>query len=217
MMDRAPAADPGQQAQQLIGAIDAGTEAEIEAIIAAARKEAGAIVADAHRVARARMGELLPRLRQERATALAQQQARIDADARRREQERAARLVAAGRQQLVPALAARWRDETARHRWLDAAFAVAGRFLRPGNWHIEVAPGVPDDDRERLAQQAERRHASRLDWREDSTMAAGLRLSSEGAVLDATPAGLLADASAIDAALLAALDRRRPATGEAGA
>lgn len=211
MNEREPAPTSGaeRQAQQLIGEIDAATAAEAAALLAAAQQDARAILADAHRVARARMGELVPRLRQERAAALAQQQARIEVEARRSEQVQAARLVAAGRRRLRQSLVARWSDPAARRQWLDAALTVAGRFLRRGNWLVEAAPGLSDEERGYLSQQADIDYASRLDWRQGETLDAGLRIVSEGAVLDATPAGLMANGHEIDAALLAELGRRR--------
>jgi hypothetical protein len=179
-------------------------ETECERLAREARSEAHARVRAAATAKRLRVAE-----RCRTAVALAESAARATGF------ERARAQLAETRAALHAGLVARWREPPARERWWRGAVATAGRRLRSRRWRIELAaePPLATEERERLAAAAST-HGAATEFALADGAPAGLRIVAESAtgdavtrtVLDATPEGLMHDAQALDARLLAALE-----------
>jgi hypothetical protein len=130
---------------------------------------------------------------------------RRDAAARTRPRQRRA-IVDHAWQQLPAALARQWQDADGRAHWIRHAVRDARQRLRGTDWQIEHAPGMTEPERRQCVADG----APPACFAEDPALDAGLRIRAEGAVLDATAAGLLADRDRVTAGLLALLDRTPP-------
>lgn len=130
-------------------------------------------------------------------------EAAIAAESRDRHQRHLAAVVSAVIERLPTVLAGRWRNAEQQAGWIAAALAEAQRRLGPGSWRVRVAPGnggVPAPGQAGDVQ---------MDWQEDPGLAAGLVVEKEGARLDATPGGLLADTTLLQSHILTLLGEVR--------
>lgn len=172
-------------------------ERQVAALLADARRTAHACVRAAAREKRERVAE-----RCRKAAAAAETAGRGATFVQDRE------LLACAAEALPPALAARWRDPVARGAWARAALQLAARRLVGREWRIVAARGLDDLERHALVEYA-RELGVRATFGDDDGVA-GLVVSTPGASLDATPRGLLADARAIEARVLAELRAGSP-------
>lgn len=190
---------PSLQSDALVREIEQQLAAENAAIADGARRDAQAILAQARASARAQVHEAIEKLREEGGRRLMRAKARLDAEAYAHSQQQAVQAVREALPLLRDALAARWRDRPSRRQWIDATARLCADRLPPGAWLIEHPDDWDAQEQEQFA--AAIGAAARLTFRA-AAVAAGLRISADQALLDATPQGLLADSNAIAAQLL---------------
>jgi hypothetical protein len=135
--------------------------------------------------------------------AIATAEAALWAEARNRHQQHLSAMVQAVIGRLPAALEGRWQMPTQRRQWLAAALAEAERRLGPGTWQARIAP-LPDQ--ESLPPSIGDAHIA---WRADPELRAGLIIDKQGARLDASIAGLLADTSMLESHILTLLGEVR--------
>jgi hypothetical protein len=167
-------------------------DAQVSAVLRAARSEAHARVRQAAREKRERVAE-----RCRKATAEAETRDRTSSFALDR--EFVARAVAA----LPGALALRWNDPAARGAWCAAAARLAAARLVSREWRVELDTGAGAAERAAIETCAAAAGA-RLAWASSSVP--GLRIVAGGVAVDATVDGLLTDRAVVESLLLAALD-----------
>ena len=195
------------QSDALVREIERQLRDESAAALTAADREARAVIAQARAAARRRLHESIEELRREGGRRLARAQAQVETQARAEAQRQAAQAVSEALPLLRDALAARWRDAQERRQWTANVAALCTARLRNSSWRVRH----PAD----WSQREQREFASALkvgvdvDVRfvADDTIAAGLRIEVDQAVLDATPDGLLADPQGVAALLLEAIER----------
>ena len=170
-----------------------------------ARAEAGAqmTLREAQRAARARVRENVQALKQERRQALALATAELDTARRQHQQRRDQALLEAAWQPLQAALAARWRDASARSRWVDGLVLRALTRLPRGLWRVEHPSDWPAAERSRFVSVLSAALGQEPQLHVAADITAGLRVHAGSAQLDGTLAGLLSDRRAIEALLLA--------------
>lgn len=132
---------------------------------------------------------------------------RVKLETRRREEQFAelGKRLADGLDMLPGALADRWANEESRHAWCRMVLDEAASVMRRGQWRLEVAPGLSPAERSELARRAAAPAGGEVDIEEIDTLRAGLAVVHDGVRFDGTIAGLLADGTRVQAALLAEL------------
>ena len=188
--------------QALLDLVEQDRVAQCNTIIAQAQAQAATLLAQARADARLRVREAFgqERLRAQARTAAAR--ATLQTQRRLHAQRQAAAWLARAWQHLPQALRSRWRDGQARRLWVAATIDAARRLLRPGRWSIVHGPAWPEFERQALAEQLQREFGTLAAFAVDESIDAGLRVASNGNVLDATLAGLTADRDEIAARLL---------------
>lgn len=173
-----------------VGELRAAGAAQVEEARVAGRREARRLLHAAMRAKRERVRE---RCR----GALAE----LDASRRKHGFDADTQLIASALAALPAALEARWRDPAARRSWCERAVGVAAARLVARDWTIALAGEVGADERAALdaAVASAGAHASYA----PSTARAGLVVSAGSSRVDATVPGLVGDAEAIAAQLLA--------------
>jgi len=199
---------PTLQSDALAREIEQQLKEETDAVIAGAERDAHAVLAQARADARARMHAAIVELRREGARRSARAQAQRDTQARRRAQRQAALAVGDALPLLNELLQARWRDASARRQWTDAAAHLCLARLRPGRWLVEHPRDWSEAERRDFRAETAVGKSSEIDFKAADDLAAGLRIRSDSAVLDATPQGLLADRRNIAALLLDEMGER---------
>jgi hypothetical protein len=194
------------QASALLETLRADRERRCRAELDAAAERARSIERAARAEARAKFAAARELERQRYEQALQRARAAVDTRLRERAHASGRALVASAWQQLPAALVRQWQDAGGRAHWIRRAVQEARRRLRGTDWQVEHAPGLTDAERRQCV--ADGAPAAR--FAEDPALDAGLRIRAEGAVLDATVAGLLADRERVTAGLLAVLERTPP-------
>lgn len=193
---------PEAQAQSLLAEIRQQTQAECGRLSEAASRKAEATIADAKQAARRHLKDAIAQLRRDGARRLTQAVAQRETERRQQEQALAGQRVARSWPLLADALRARWHDAAARQRWTEAAARYAVQRIRPEAWTVCHPAGWPDTEREAVRGVL----GGRVAFKAVPEIAAGLRIEAEGATVDATDRGLLADQGAVAALLLAAVE-----------
>lgn len=174
-----------------------------------AKTEAREIVRLAHRQAKSRMGEAIGLERRRMEQALKSAQAQLETELRTHSMQVANRLLLKGRELLEQTLLEFWQTPTTRQTWLTALARRAVAFLPVGEWELVFPMAM--DVTELTVVEAVMRQAGLspslcgLNARGDENLLAGVRMGCQGAWVDGTLAGLVANRAAIDALLLAIL------------
>jgi len=151
-------------------------------------------------VVRAQVHEAIAELREEGRRRLIRAKAQVATQKRAREQRRAAEAVSDALPLLQEALLARWNDPEARRLWTDAVARQCAVRLRRDAWVVDHPAGWNKKAQEQFL--AALGDVPDVTFKADKAIACGLRITADGAALDATPSGLLADATAVAALLL---------------
>jgi len=189
----------------LIALINAYRDDTCRTLLDAARAQASAVLGRTYRAERHR---LHARIVAERADARARiHAARAEHDTRARTGgERAAtRLLTSAWPRLRQRLAARWAAPDTRREWAVSALDQARRVLPDGLWTIRHAPGWSAAEWQPLAADLAAERTTEPRFIADGALAAGLTITSGGALLDASLEGLLKDRARLEARLLALL------------
>jgi hypothetical protein len=201
-----------ERARALLALVDEYRDAKSREILDAASGEARAVVAQALRLAKARVHEAIVEERKRYSAAVAASEARLHTRQRLAHQGREAAMLLEGWRRLPTALAATWRDPAGRRRWAETHLGRALATLPRTDWEIVHAPGWTEDERQAAAAWLAAHGGPDLAFAADAALAAGFRVQAGHNTLDATLEGLLADRKAIEGRLLHHLE---PGAGEA--
>lgn len=190
------------QSDALAREIEQQLKDETEAVLAAARRDAGTELAQARRAARGRMHQAIEELRREGARRLARAKAQLETDARTRAQRQAAEAVGEALPLLREALGERWRNARERRLWADSVAQLCAARLRSSSWVVEHPADWSEQEQRDFSAALRVGDGVKVSFKADNALAAGLRVKADQAVLDATPQGLLADFRTIAALLL---------------
>jgi len=197
-----------QQSEALAREVERQFKKETNAVIAAAERDAAAIIAQARAAARIRVHEAIQELRREGASRLAGAKAQLEAERRARVQRQAAQAVRDGLPLLRNALEARWRDRQNRRQWTDAVASLCVLRLRPGAWLIEHPTDWSEPEQRNFTAMAGQKEGIVMRFVSDGELQAGLRIKADQATLDATLEGLLADSRTIAAMTLDEIEQQ---------
>jgi vacuolar-type H+-ATPase subunit E/Vma4 len=189
----------------LIELVENAGAARRREILEAAQREADRLRREAHDEARRAMRRAFDAERHLARERIAAAQARLDTRRRAALQRRHAAMVAAALELLPGVLQRLWREPASRSAWIARTLDVARRALASGTWQVAHPRDLADADRSRLAATVEAvaRSAPRLFA--DPILAAGIVVATDGARVDASLGGLLADREEIGGRLLARL------------
>jgi F0F1-type ATP synthase membrane subunit b/b' len=196
-----------KQADALKQLLEQSRNAHCRTVHDQAEAQAAEIRKRARRAARDRVSKAAheERARLERELRLVE--AEIETERRRRGRLRDSALIEAGRAALASALAKRWGDPAERAEWAEAAVIEAGEVLLGRAWVLEHPASWAADEREQALAFARERCGVEIEAQADEALAAGLRVRTDGASVDMSVAGLLANERSLEGALLAEFNR----------
>jgi hypothetical protein len=198
------------QADALVDDIERKVAQTCRELREAAGREADAVRQRARLRARRQMRRAIQDMRAVADQRLQQARAELETEARQLARTRATAALSAAWPQLAAAIEQRWREPAARAAWIDAQIGLARTRLGPKDWTVRH-PGARSEG-ENGALQVELQaalHARGIVGavlQPDAGSSAGLIIEVGRARLDSTARALLADRSAVEAALLAALE-----------
>lgn len=159
----------------------------------------------ARRQARERVARAIAEERERMERQVRAVEAEIETEQRRRARRRDLALIDAGSTALRDALHRRWADEAARRDWAQTMVREAAMVLLGRDWTLEHPAEWPAAERDDALAFASDEAGARITAEASDAFDAGLRIRSEGALVDMTIAGLLANRGRIDGQLLAEL------------
>lgn len=192
-----------RQTRALLELIDADRARRCAQLLDPAQAAAAALRAQARNEARARRRATFVEQRQRRLDALAAARARLATRTRLHAQRHEAALLSLAWRQLPDALRALWHDAAARAAWVEQVVAAARTRLSADAWRIVHAADWPAAEQQALARSLA---GITLHFEREAAVDAGLKVVAGGNIVDGTVAGLLADRSEIEAALLRLLE-----------
>jgi hypothetical protein len=198
------------QVDSVLGALKAAQDRRCREIEGAVSRKAEQLLAESRDRMRKRMHKAVVEERQRRETALLDARHRIETAGRRRVQRHYREFLHAASPMLAAEMKARWRDEESRRSWCEMAIGEAADRLAGDPWTVEHPVAWSGEDTKWLLQAFTANELPKPELLEDAGIAAGLRIRLGTACLDATVAGLTADAAAVEGRLLAAWERRMP-------
>jgi hypothetical protein len=116
-------------------------------------------------------------------------------------------LIEVGRAALAETLAARWGERAQRRAWAEALLAEAAEVLLRREWTLEHPAGWAAEEREHAIGFARERCGATLTAVPAEDLETGLRIRSEGALVDMSIPGLMANERTIEGELLAEFNR----------
>lgn len=188
----------------LLAEIDRQVAAECRDIEAAGRREAAAILSDAHGAARIRVRDAIAAMRREGALQLRHAEAQRSTRLRMAEEARIGEMLRRACPQLIDVVVRRWQEAGSRKAWIEAVARVARERLVGGALTVEHPATFDDRDRSQFLAAAGETSGTVV-FEACNEFAVGLRIRAAGALLDATPEALLGNRPMIESMLLAEL------------
>jgi hypothetical protein len=175
------------------------------------RERAGLQATDFRRAARKQARERVSRAAHEERERLDREvrmvEAEIETEQRKRARRRDMELISAGRDALREALAARWENRAERAAWAEIAVMEAAEVLLGREWTLEHPADWADEESDAALALARERCGAQVTAKAVDELDAGLRIRSEGALVDLSIPGLLANVRTIEGELLAEVNR----------
>jgi len=199
------------QADALVAEIARQVDAARVELVAAAAREVQEIRQRARAKARRQMRRAIEEMRATGRQRLTQAMAELETERGRRRAAHSQQVLALAWPLLVDAIGERWADEASRVRWIDAQIDSARRRFGDRPWTVVHPADWQDADVAALRETLTRSGVDKAVLRGDPALTAGLVIEIAGARLDSSPPALLADRSAVEAVLLAEIDRAESA------
>jgi hypothetical protein len=192
--------------QALLDLVEADRAQRCQALHDQARGQAVAALATAQAQARAQLRATFAEERQRAAQRLAAARAELQTHRRLQAQHRTEALLALAWQRLPAVLAGRWQQPDTRQAWVQAALAGACAALPATTaWTVHHPADWPEAERDRLTAAVKADGLPAPTCQATAGLAAGLKISAAGNVVDATIPGLLADRDDIGGRLIGLL------------
>lgn len=200
------------QLEALLQLVEEHREESCRKIMQQAHEQAAALLKQAHYQARIRMHESIQQERTHWRAKIDETRAQLETRQRQRRQQVNKMLLEQGWEKLHEVLIQRWQRPDQRSSWVEALVQQAMRRLPRKAWRIEHPPGWRSEEQLHVREKA----ATYTDGQspifvETHEIVAGLRIIANGACLDGTLEGLLANRNAIAGHLLAEIGRARVA------
>jgi hypothetical protein len=195
------------QVDALMTLLEQSRSAHCSEVHETAALEAAEMRRRARKLARGRVSKAANEERQRLEHEVRMVEAEIETEHRRRARKRDMALIEAGRKALAEALAARWGERAQRRAWAEALLAEAAEVLLRREWTLEHPAGWAAEEREHAIGFARAHCGATLTAVPAEDLETGLRIRSEGALVDMSIPGLLANERTIEGELLAEFNR----------
>ncbi len=202
MSDPDPILQPDAETlEHLLGVVVENREKRCQQVRDQAHQQAAEIIAQAYKRSRGRLHRHIVALREKSRDRVASARARNQTLLRQQHHKEERAILDVAWPMLRSTMQALWETPETRYRWIEAAVANAEQLLIQGGWHIEHPADFDREDRDRLEQMLDPDTNPGFSTSDD--IEAGIRITVNGTVIDATLAGLLKQKIAIEARMIA--------------
>ena len=190
------------QVERLLDVVQTYHKEHCEAVNTKAHQDARATIQQAHHDARKRMHQVIvdnrEKIQQEIGAAKAKQQTEDKQQQYRRDQ----RLLEMALNKLQQLLVSRWKITEQRQLWVDNILGLASRMLLADVWQVEHPAEWSVTEQKQLRDRITEQTGTSPTLIVNRDIQAGIRILSNGSVVDGTLSGLLVDRFRIEAEFL---------------
>jgi hypothetical protein len=189
--------------EHLLGVVIENRENRCAELRDKAHEQARDIIRQAYVRSRARLHRHVNTLRDKYRVRIASATARNQTLLRQQHQKKERATLDAAWPLLSKAMMEQWKAPDSRRKWLDAAITNASSVLLEHNWHIEHPLDLDEEELDKIKYKLTSDKVKHFRLVANNDIAAGIRISTNGTVIDATLEGLLKQKLQIEAKLLA--------------
>ena len=200
---QAPVSILDAQVQRLLEIVHAYQQDQCDALLKQAQQESQVIVSQAYQIARRNIHRDLQLTRQHIRDTMAAARAKQHTLMMQQSHSAASSFLEQCWQTLQSGLQDRWQQPEYRRQWVAKILATAKAVLPAGGWLIEHPADFSAEEQQQLLEQARTPAGAEPEVSSVPDLAAGIRISAEGATVDGSLRGLLSDRTELEALLLA--------------
>ncbi|MDH5172979.1 MAG: hypothetical protein OEW92_11210 [Gammaproteobacteria bacterium] len=191
------------QVQRLLDIVETWRKEQCDALADEAQQESRRVIRQAYQSARKNLHEDIQLTRRQISDTLAAARARQHTLMMQQRHKAASGFLETCWNSLADKLHARWRQPESRRQWITKIVSTATALVPATEWLIEHPQDWSSDEQQQLGRQIEARVGGQARFAAVPEITAGIRISTEGAVIDGSLQGLMADRNAIDSVTLA--------------
>jgi hypothetical protein len=189
--------------EHLLGVVIESREKRCAEVRDKAHQQQKDIIRQAYELGRARLHRHVNGLREKYRIRVSAATARNQTLLRKQHQKKDRAILDVAWPLLREAMLKQWNNKQSRRNWLDAAIAKASSMLITHHWHIEFPSDLDEEELNRIKQGLTSSKGKGPKFVAKDDIAAGIRISTHGTVIDATLEGLLKQKTLIEAELIA--------------
>ena len=201
MTDASPIVEA--QLQRLLEIIESYQNEACTKLLNETQAEAGDTKRQAFRAARIRVKQDIETSRQSIEQAMKTAKAAVETVEKQRQYVAIHDYLEESWRQLGDLLRQRWETPETRGRWLDGAVSKALHVLPSSVWQIEHPENWSEEERHAVAAKISANSVPAPDFAVNKELTIGIRLLANGAIVDASIDGIMADRGRIEAEFLA--------------
>ena len=191
------------QVERLLDVVHAYQQQQCDKIVTQANKEAKQIIDRAYREARLRLHQEILESRDRMQGEILAANAKSHTLRKKYQHEADRRYLDRAWDLLKAKLLERWHNKEQRQRWVQKHLVEALRLLLGTEWLVEHPNSWTVHEQQQFYTQARQKCEVVVNFAESPDIAAGIRICANGATIDGSLQGLLADRSRIESELLA--------------
>jgi vacuolar-type H+-ATPase subunit H len=205
-MNNVTAALPGildAQVQRLRDIVEAYRKEQCDQLVNKAQQESREFIRQAYRTARRNLHEDVQLTRQRIHDSLTAARAKQHTLMMQQRHAAALSFLELCWNSLADALQARWQQPRLRREWIEKIVFTAIAVVPGREWLVEHPQDWATDDQQQLSELVEAGSGVRPQFRIVPGLTAGIRISTDGAVIDGSLQGVMADRTGIESLILA--------------
>jgi vacuolar-type H+-ATPase subunit H len=198
------------QMQRLLDIVKTYQQEQCEVLMSEARQQSRGVIRQAYQLARKNIHEDIQATRQHIRDTMAAARAKQHTLMMQQRHTAASSFLEQCWDALQGSLLARWQQPQYRREWAAKILSTAAAVVPAGDWQVEHPEDWSDQEQQQLGEQARALPGVQLQFNSVPGLAAGIRISADGAIVDGSLPGLLADRTAIESLILATAPGIRP-------
>jgi hypothetical protein len=191
------------QVQRLLEIVNSYQQEQCDVLLEQAGQQSQQIIRHAYRDARLRLHHDIQDRRQHMQQELSATRARLHTMLMQQRHRADQEFLARSWELLMQKLLQRWQQADNRKLWLQKVVDTALQVLPAVQWEVAHPEDWPESERTALQKRLTGNSQRQLTLIADATIKAGIRISADGAVVDGSLAGMLADRGRIESEVLA--------------
>ena len=191
------------QVQRLLEIVEAYRKEQCDALITQAKLDSRHIIRQAYRDARIRLHQDVQNSREHMRSELSSARAKLHTMMMQQRHQADQRFLEQSWNLLAAKLQARWQQPKQRQAWVQKIVVNAIKMVPGKDWLIEHPKNWAGDEQKQLRIQVNDKYTGRLKFNCVAEITAGIRIVTDGAVIDGSLQGLMADRNGIESIFLA--------------